>query len=254
MARVLVIEDNPANMELMTYLLRSFGHTALEATDGRQGLRAALESQPDLIICDLQLPLVDGYEVARTLKSDASMRAVPLLAVTAYAMVDDRGKALAAGFDGYFAKPVDPATFVQQVQAFLPAASAAAPQAAKLLVLVADDRAVNLELARTLLAGSGYEVETALSAAQALRLARERPPDLIVSDVVMKEGDGYSFIQAVKADPALAQIPFVFLTSTAVSEREKRKGLALGATKYLFRPIEPQLLLRELEGCLKGEA
>jgi CheY-like chemotaxis protein len=79
-ARVLVIEDNPANMELMTYLLRAFGHSVLEATDGRQGVQAALESRPDLIICDLQLPLVDGYEVARKLKQDASMRAVPLLA------------------------------------------------------------------------------------------------------------------------------------------------------------------------------
>jgi two-component system cell cycle response regulator len=249
-ARVLVIEDNPANMELMTYLLRSFGHTALEATDGHQGLRAALDARPDLIICDLQLPRIDGYEVARTLKADASMRAVPLLAVTAYAMVDDRGKALAAGFDGYFAKPIDPTTFIQQVQAFLPAA----PRPAKRLVLVTDDRAINLELAQVLLAGAGYEVETALSGAQALQLARERPPDLIVSDVVMAGGDGYSFIQEIKADPALAGIPFVFLTSTAVSEREKRKGLALGAVKYLFRPMEPELLLRELEECLKGEA
>jgi two-component system cell cycle response regulator len=254
MARVLVIEDNPANMELMTYLLRAFGHSVLEATDGRQGVRAALEARPDLIICDLQLPRVDGYEVARTLKADASMRAVPLLAVTAYAMVDDRGKALAAGFDGYFAKPIDPATFIQQIQAFLPAADAAATSKPKRLVLVTDDRAINLELAQVLLAGAGYEVETALSAAQALRLARERPPDLILSDVVMEGGDGYGFIQEIKADPALAGIPFVFLTSTAVSEREKRKGLALGATKYLFRPMEPELLLRELEECLKGEA
>jgi two-component system cell cycle response regulator len=248
-ARVLVIEDNPANMELMTYLLRAFGHSVLEATDGRQGVQAALESRPDLIICDLQLPLVDGYEVARKLKQDASMRAVPLLAVTAYAMVDDRGKALAAGFDGYFAKPIDPATFIPQVQAFLPAA----PVLTRRLILVTDDRAINLELAQALLAGSGYEVETALSAAQALRLARERPPDLILSDVVMEDGDGYGFIRDIKADPALAGIPFVFLTSTAVSEREKRKGLALGAVKYLFRPMEPQMLLRELEQCLKAE-
>lgn len=119
MARVLVIEDNPANMELMTYLLRAFGHTVLEATDGRQGLDAARDARPDLIVCDLQLPLVDGYEIARTLKSDPALRAVPLLAVTAYAMVDDRQKALAAGFDGYLTKPISPESFVPQVQSFL---------------------------------------------------------------------------------------------------------------------------------------
>lgn len=119
MARVLVIEDNAANMELMTYLLRAFGHTVLEATDGRQGLDVARDARPDLVVCDLQLPLVDGYEIARTLKSDPALRAMPLLAVTAYAMVDDRQKALAAGFDGYITKPISPESFVPQVQSFL---------------------------------------------------------------------------------------------------------------------------------------
>lgn len=121
MARVLVIEDNPANMELMTYLLRAFGHTVLEAVDGRQGLTVAAGSRPDLVVCDLQLPVVDGYEVARTLKADPSMRAMPLIAVTAFAMVDDRRKALAAGFDGYFSKPIAPESFMSELQAFLPA-------------------------------------------------------------------------------------------------------------------------------------
>jgi CheY-like chemotaxis protein len=121
MARVLVIEDNPANMELMTYLLRAFGHTVLEAVDGRQGVRVAAEARPDLVVCDLQLPVLDGYEVARTLKADPSLRATPLIAVTAFAMVDDRRKALAAGFDGYFSKPIAPESFISQLQTFLPA-------------------------------------------------------------------------------------------------------------------------------------
>ena len=254
MARVLVIEDNPANLDLMTYLLRSFGHTVIEATDGRQGLRAAVEARPDLVICDLQLPVVNGYEVARTLKSDPSLRAVPLVAVTAYAMVDDRGKTLAAGFDGYIPKPIDPQAFVKQVLAFLPKTQVAHARPARRRVLVTDDRSVNLELAQALLTGAGYDVETARTATQALQLARRHSPDLILSDVTMSEGDGYGFIEAVKADPALARIPFVFISSTAMSERERRKGLALGAAKYLFRPMEPDRLLRELEECLEGKA
>lgn len=248
MARVLVIEDNPANMELMTYLLRAFGHAVLEATDGRQGLRAALESRPELIVCDLQLPLMDGYEVARTLKADPALRTVPLIAVTAYAMVDDRQKALAAGFDGYIPKPISPETFVPQVQSFL---APEVPAARKGRVLVTDDREINLELARTLLEGAGYEVLTAQTLAQALARARAFPPDLIMSDVCMGEGDGFDFIRQVKEDRALARIPFVFITSTAMKESDRRKGLALGAAKYLFRPLEPEQLLRELEECLR---
>ncbi len=118
-ARILIIEDNPANLELMSYLLGAFGHTVLSAEDGRQGLEAVRREQPDLIICDVQLPEMDGYEVARWLKSDAGLRGTPLIAVTALAMVGDRDRMLAAGFDDYLAKPIDPETFVRQMENFL---------------------------------------------------------------------------------------------------------------------------------------
>src|SRR5262245_54688307 len=103
-ARILIIEDNPTNLDLMTYLLTAFGHTALTAADGEEGLEAVRREVPDLIICDVQLPQMDGYEVARWLKSHPQFRAIPLVAVTALAMVGDRDKMLAAGFDGYIAK------------------------------------------------------------------------------------------------------------------------------------------------------
>src|SRR5215211_5441343 len=118
-ARILIIEDNPTNLDLMTYLLSAFGHTPLMAHDGEEGLQAAQRETPDLIICDLQLPRLNGYEVARWLKSHPGLRAIPLVAVTALAMVGDRDKVLAAGFDGYIAKPIVPRSFVGEVEAFL---------------------------------------------------------------------------------------------------------------------------------------
>ena len=118
-ARILIIEDNPANLELMTYLLSTFGHTVLAAEDGSRGLEVARREHPDLIISDVQLPALDGYEVARWLKSDPDLRRTPLVAVTALAMVGDRDRVLAAGFDGYLAKPIDPETFVRQMEVFL---------------------------------------------------------------------------------------------------------------------------------------
>src|ERR1700722_9878168 len=117
--RILIIEDNPANLELMTYLLGAFGHTVLTAEDGKQGLESARREMPDLIICDVQLPDLDGYEVARWLKSNPELRSTPLVAVTALAMVGDRDRVLAAGFDSYLAKPIDPETFVRQMEVFL---------------------------------------------------------------------------------------------------------------------------------------
>lgn len=120
MADILVIEDNPANMQLMVYLLNAFGHTPVEAIDGETGLTLAHRQIPELILCDMQLPGIDGYEVARQIKADPGLAAIPLVAVTAYAMVGDRDKVLAAGFNGYIPKPITPELFIGQVEAFLP--------------------------------------------------------------------------------------------------------------------------------------
>src|SRR6185436_9119857 len=98
MARILVIEDNPASLSLMTYLLKAFGHTFFPASDGEEGIAVARRERPDLILCDIQLPKLDGHEVCRQLKTDPATSEIPIVAVTAYAMVGDREKLLAEGF------------------------------------------------------------------------------------------------------------------------------------------------------------
>lgn len=120
-AHILIIEDHPANLELMVFLLRAYGHTVLSAPDGLAGMALATSAIPDLIICDIHLPGMDGYAVVRTLKNKPALARIPLIAVTALAMVGDRESLLRAGFDGYFAKPIEPTTFVPQLEAFLPA-------------------------------------------------------------------------------------------------------------------------------------
>ena len=263
-ARILIIEDNPANLELMTYLLRAFGHVVLAAEDGRQGLEAACRERPDLIICDVQLPDVDGYEIARWLKNNPELRLTPLVAVTALAMVGDRDRVLAAGFDGYLAKPINPETFVRQMEVFLrPAQHTTSPIPAAAAVgrivnpsyehtiLVVDNLAVNLELAQSILEPSGFKVVTAEGMTEGLARARETPCDLILSDVCMSEGTGYDFLRAILADPQLRAIPFLFITSTMLDEKDRVKGLALGAARFLCRPLEPEQLLAEIRACLR---
>ena len=263
-ARILIIEDNPANLDLMTYLLKAFGHTPLTAQDGKEGVEAARQGEPDLIICDVQLPKMDGYEVARWLKSHPYLRTVPLVAVTALAMVGDRDKMLASGFDGYIAKPISPETFVGEVEKFLQGAQGFTPlsplqstvqtaprQSTGATILVVDNSPVNIELARSTLEPFGYGVLAATGIDAGLALAHQTVPDLILSDVNMSDGTGYDFIQLVKADPHLRTIPFVFITSTFLDEAAQAKGLALGAARFLIRPLEPQVLLVEIETCLR---
>ena len=119
-ARILVVEDNPANLQLMVYLLQAFGYQTISATDGIEGLELATSEAPSLILMDLQMPRLDGYEAARQLKALPSLRGVPIIAVTAFAMVGDRERILMQGFDGYIGKPIAPETFMSQVASYLP--------------------------------------------------------------------------------------------------------------------------------------
>lgn len=120
-ARILIIEDDMASRELASYLLISHGCAVRTAVNGAQGLELALQELPDLVICDLQMPVMNGFEFLLGLRADPRLRAITTVAVTAFSMPGDRDKALAAGFAGYFSKPIDPATFVGAIAQFLPA-------------------------------------------------------------------------------------------------------------------------------------
>jgi CheY-like chemotaxis protein len=197
-ARTLVIEDNAENLDLMTYLLEAFGHTTWRAHDGKEGLEAVARDLPDLIVCDIQMPKMDGFQAAREIKKDRRLSQIPLIAITAYAMVGDRERILAAGFDGYIPKPINPETFVKQVESFLASShfarqavlparesmpdsdqaptvrtnrastgsgSSAATSGSQLhngTILIVDDSSTNIELAKSSLEPFGYHVVAAL--------------------------------------------------------------------------------------------
>lgn len=105
-ARVLVIEDNAANMTLAAFLLQSAGHVVIAATDAEAGLTLARDEQPDLVLMDIQLPGIDGLEATRQLKADPQTAAIPVIALTALTMKGDEGRIMAAGCNGYLAKPI----------------------------------------------------------------------------------------------------------------------------------------------------
>jgi CheY-like chemotaxis protein len=115
----LLVEDNPQNRRLVQFLLKSRGYMVYEATTGEEALELARIHLPGLILMDLQLPGLDGYAVTRRLKADAATAAIPVVALTAYAMPGDRDKALAAGCAGHIAKPIDTRGFPAAVQHYL---------------------------------------------------------------------------------------------------------------------------------------
>ncbi len=119
MSKVLVIEDNAANMSLATFLLQSAGHTVLGATNAEAGLTLARDEHPDLILMDIQLPGMDGLQATALLKKDEATKAIPIIALTALAMKGDEERIRAAGCDGYIAKPMRYREFLATIAAQL---------------------------------------------------------------------------------------------------------------------------------------
>ena len=262
-ARILVIEDNKDNLELVTYLLAAFGHTVFIAEDGAEGVDVAVRELPDLIICDLQMPRLDGYEVARILRQDQRFSQRPLIAVTSFAMRGDRERVLAAGFDGYISKPIAPDEFASQVEQYLTSRSAPHPAAEHqgdrsqpartsfhTTVLAVDNSPINLRLIESTLEPFGYKVISTSSVREALAQARENPPNVVLSDLHMPDEDGFDLFRAMSADPQLKTIPFAIFSATFHHDTDLDEARREGVQFFIQRPIEPVELIARLEACL----
>jgi two-component system, cell cycle response regulator len=119
-ASILVVEDNEDNLTLIDYLLRAYGFVPMLARGGPEGLRIAVETQPDVVLLDIRMAGMDGYEVAAVIRTTPGLERTRIVAVTASAMVGDREQIAAAGFHGYIQKPIDPETFIATLEPFLP--------------------------------------------------------------------------------------------------------------------------------------
>jgi CheY-like chemotaxis protein len=119
MQTALIIEDNENNMELITFILEAYGYKTLRAVTGGSGVQMALNSSPDFVLLDIQLPDMDGEEVLKTIRATESGHTLPVIAVTSYAMSGDRERLLAAGCNGYIEKPIDPLLVINQIQGIL---------------------------------------------------------------------------------------------------------------------------------------
>ncbi len=119
MKRILVVEDNETNLYLIRFILKKGGYEVIEARDGASGVKLAIKEKPDLIIMDIQLPGIDGLETTKRIRASEAGGDVPIIALTSYAMTGDKEKALDAGCTGYIEKPINPETFMAEIEKYL---------------------------------------------------------------------------------------------------------------------------------------
>lgn len=249
--RVLAVDDNRANLDLMLYLLKAFGYEADGFSSSPGALQRLQAESYDLALIDILMPDIDGFDFARQVRENERLRELPLIAITALAMVGDRERIMGAGFDGYIPKPIEPEKFISQIEHFYKQARShqhvqATPGP---LVMVVDDIEVNRQVIRGALVHFGYRILEASNGADAFKMLDGERPALILCDVHMPSGDGFSLVENVKRDESLRDIPFIFISSTAWQTRDRRRAMELGANKFILRPIDPQKLLEEVRAA-----
>src|SRR3990167_8197722 len=194
----------------MVYLFKKFGYLTVIALNGEEGIAIAKQERPDLIVCDIKLPKLNGYEVVKIVKNDTQLKHIPVIAVTAYAMMGDRDNIHASGFDGYIAKPIDPTQFISQIESLLPVklhsniqfnvqSSQKAQQKKRVIgkchvALIVDDFLANRELTQVLLESIGLQVIAVNNVNDAIAVIQKKIPDLILSDFHLPDINGLDFL------------------------------------------------------------
>ena len=261
-ARILVVDDVPANTRLLEAKLTAEYYQVASARDGFEAVAAARRWQPDLILLDVMMPGMDGFECCRQLKQDTATLHIPVVMVTALGDAAERVAGLEAGADDFLSKPVEYGTLMSRVRSLvrlkrlldewrargetvralgLAEERMPPPSVAGALALVVDDWDDEADTVRSVLAQEGVQTTRARIQAEALDLSAAHPFDLIVLSLGLSEEDPLQLASSLRAADATHDVPLLLLGDTGERERLQR-GFDLGANDWLLLPLDPHEL------------
>jgi adenylate cyclase len=203
---------------------------------------------PDLILMDVGLPDLDGVTALQHLRADTTTASIPVVAVTAYAMPEDRERLLGAGFDGYLAKPIDVRAFASQIARYAREGDGD-PTPAGATILIVDDTPANIRLLEAILAPRGYRVVRATSGEEALSVVASEQPHLVLLDIQMPGKDGYEVCRELRAASETEALPVIMVTSSVGQER--LLALEAGADDFISKPFNQAELLARVRSLVK---
>ncbi len=242
---VLLVDDSQMIHRHTVPILKDAGYAVLSAFDGAEGLRVALKQSPDLIITDVEMPKMDGYELCRALKDNASTAHVPVLISSTLGESSDLERGFDAGADDYLVKPVIAVELLTRTGQLL----AESMPASREHILVVDDSPAQRHYVADCLARQGFRISTAENGKIALDIAISEKPALIVSDYEMPEMTGFELVHALRATPATRNTPVIMLTARD-SKRDMAQMRAAGASAYLVKPFAQDKCIATVERTL----
>jgi PAS domain S-box-containing protein len=258
--RILVVEDNDVTRRAIRLGLVLEGYSVMDCGDGRSAIRYMAENRPDLILQDILLPDVSGFELVRALRALPGGAEVPILALTGLLDAEERGRLRDAPFNEILAKPVEPSRLVQVIHRYLPRAGDSQPPGRGNHVLYVDDDRIQRRVGQIRLSESGFRVSVAEDGADALQRARRDPPDFVISDVLMPDMDGFELCRGLHSDPVLRDVPVALVSSNYIEPADCELAFRAGArglflkTPDLREPVkallgdgQPRLDVREAE-------
>ena len=228
-ATILVVEDNPITRRLVGAALTREGWDVVEASDGMAALAAIRRRTPDLVLQDLGLPDMDGFELVRRIRAMPHMATVPVVACSSLIALDTP-EATPLGFDGFLVKPVEPQRLVQVVGRQLAQRSRERTMGGGRRIVLAEADPLQAKLFGILLRQRGFEVVTAVDGRDALAQAEALPPAAIVSETLMPHTDGFQLCLAVRQHPGLSRVPMILYSSLSFEEESEALARKVGAT------------------------
>jgi CheY-like chemotaxis protein len=273
MTKILLVEDNEMNQDMLSRRLLRRGFEVVFATDGKTGVSMASSEQPDLILMDMSLPIMDGWEATRLIKANPRTASIPVIALTAHAMVGDRDKTIAAGCDDYDTKPVELARLLQKIDVLLakpivrpeptpvqvlgtpvqlPSLSRNTPpsEPGAHRILIVDDNDMNRDMLSRRLERAGYSIMIAEGGEAGLALLQQQGVDLILLDIMMPGMSGLEMLQQIRLLYPQAQLPVIMATAKDESE-DIVQAFELGANDYVTKPIDLPVLLARIQTHLR---
>jgi PAS domain S-box-containing protein len=235
MSVILVIEDNQTTRKVVRLTLVAEGFEVIEVGGGIEALAAVERKAPDLVLQDLLLPDMDGFELVGRLRALPEMAGVPIVAFSGFVSRLECGRAAAVGFTDFVSKPVEPSRLVQVIRAHLPDPAAGRPSESRTHVLLVDDDPVQLKVGGLWLRELGFTVETAMDGVGALYLLRHGTFDAVITDVLMPRMDGFKLCGEIRRDPGLSSLPVILTSSNYLEPADRVLAEHMGASAFVVR-------------------